>query len=596
MAAEQPFVQLNVPGRQGGNTQPRMAGPQGMPGALPGPPRHMLPPDLRQGRAVEISDVSEDLLSEADMRDRLMEYVVYRFEKMAQQSQYDEYGELQLPTWDKAIRVQVNGMSPRQIAKEIRWLNQTSLPVIEKKNGLPPPLQRQIDAARDQLGKHEGHHDLLNYQWVLAQIDHQLREVRPSKARRGKVYPITQSRCNSAKRRSHCVSGGHRRKQYERISLTAYFRREPRGSADIRMLWEMKKLQSMNGNQPWPAFPNQVPQQPGIFAGPPPRGPTGPPGGPRGPPGGPGGPPGGPAQGPLGVGGGTQGPPPVRHDRGGVKGPPPNNSGRPVPAPPGVNQRFHRKERRHSDCSSDSGSSYSGSSGSESSATLPSSVTGSGSSTRGHNRSKHQGPGPWRDNCQPHGFNHPRRHAKPGKQHVIGSGPLFPGVTGPYGPPPMPPPHPVAAVPPPDNLQRVAQDAYNAGRQDERHDARAEEIALGAARAPRPRPHIIQGARPTRMARTLSVDPVDFRHQRDLDDELSGLDHLSLHDGDSTDYLDGDTEYEYRVQNGSILSEDPFRGPSHPSYPSHGRTGMPHHYVEVTDRRGGRPYIRRPFL
>ncbi|RYP85776.1 hypothetical protein DL770_005007 [Monosporascus sp. CRB-9-2] len=594
MAGEQPFVHLSGPGRQGGNTQPRMVGPQGMPGPLPGPPRHMLPPDLRQGRAVEISDVSEDLLSEADMRAQLMEYVVYRFEKMSQQSQYDEYGELQLPTWDKAIRVQVNGMSQKQIAKEIRWLDQTSLPVVEKKNALSPALQRQIDKARDQLVTHEGHPDLLNYQWVLAQIDHQLREVRPSKARRGKVYPSTQSRSNSARKRSHCVSGGHRKKQYERISLTAYFRREPRSNANIRMLWEMKKFQSMNGNQPWPAFPNQVPQQAGIPTGPPPRGPMGPPGGP-------GGPPGGPMKGPPGGGGGRPGPRPVGPGGGGggPKGPPQNNSGHPGPAPPGGKRHFHGRGRRHSDSSSDSGSSCSGSSGSETSATSPSSVTGSGYSTRGHNRNKHHGrtksPGPRRDNCQSHGVNHPRRHTKPGKQHVIGSVPLFPGVTGPYGPPPMPPPHPVPPVPPPDNLQRVTQNAYDVGRQDGRHDVRAEEIALEAARASRPRPHIIQGARPTRMARTVNVDPVDFRHQRDLDDELSSLDGLSLHDEYSTDYLDGDTEYDYRVQNGSIVTEDPFRGPSHPSYIRHGRAGMPHHYVEVTDRRRERPYIRRPF-
>ncbi|RYP77298.1 hypothetical protein DL769_003447 [Monosporascus sp. CRB-8-3] len=595
MAGEQPFLHLNGPGRPGGNTQPRMAGPQGMTGPPPGPPRHMLPPDLRQGRAVEISDVSEDLLSEADMRIRLMEYVVYRFEKMSQQSLYDEYGELQLPTWDKAIRVQVNGMSQRQIAKEIRWLDQTSLPVVEKKNALSTPLQRQIDAARDQLVAHEGHHDLLNYQWVLAQIDHQLREIRPSKVHRSKVYPSTQSRSNSARKRSYCASGGHRKKHYERISLTAYFRREPRINANIRMLWEMKKSQSMNGNQPWPAFPNQVPQQAAIAAGPPPRGPMGPPGGP----------PWGPSKGPPGGGGGRPGPLPFGPSGGGgvgggaAKGPPRKNGDRPGPAPPGGKQNFNGRGRgrRHSDSSSESGSSYTESSGSESCTTLPSSVTGSGYSTRGRIRNKSQrrakSPGPRRHNWQSHGVNHPRGHALPGKQHPMGSGPLFPGVKGSYGP--MRPPHPVAPVPLPDNLQRVTQNAYDAGRQDGRHDVRAEEIALEAARASRPRPHIIQGARPIRMARTASDDLVDFRRQRDLDDELSSLDRLSLHDDYSTDYLDGDTEYEDRRRNGSVLTEDPFRGPPHPSYIRHGRAGMPHHYVEVTGRRVERPYIRRPF-
>lgn len=88
----EPFYHINganEPGRHPGGPPPphaRAPGPQqfpnqphpqmAMPRGVPVMPRDQLPPDLRQGRTVEISDVSEELLSEADMRSRLIEYVI----------------------------------------------------------------------------------------------------------------------------------------------------------------------------------------------------------------------------------------------------------------------------------------------------------------------------------------------------------------------------------------------------------------------------------------------------------------------------------------------------------------------------------------
>ena len=68
-----PPPQQQPPAQQQQQQQPRM------------PPRNILPHDIRPGRAVEITDVSQDMLSEADMRGRLMEYAAYRFEKVPQQ-------------------------------------------------------------------------------------------------------------------------------------------------------------------------------------------------------------------------------------------------------------------------------------------------------------------------------------------------------------------------------------------------------------------------------------------------------------------------------------------------------------------------------
>ncbi|EMR72588.1 hypothetical protein UCREL1_355 [Eutypa lata UCREL1] len=284
--ADSSFIQLNGPNRNPGpggpppppgHSNPR-AGPQQFPThqqqhmAMPrGPPmfpRDQLPPDLRLGRTVEVTDVSEEFLSDTDMRNKLAEFAVYRFEKMPQQSPYNEDGELQLPTWDKAVRTQVTGMSQRQIATEIRHLDQRSNSVLEKKSALSTTLQRQIDKARDNLVAHEGPQDPIYYQWVLAQLDHQLREIPRSLANRGKIYSSHRSKSNSAKKRAVYASYGHKKKQYERISLTAYFRREPRPNVNIKALWDIKRLQTMNGNhQPWPPVLNQMPH-PGGPPGP----------------------------------------------------------------------------------------------------------------------------------------------------------------------------------------------------------------------------------------------------------------------------------------------------------------------------------------
>lgn len=144
---------------------------------LSGAPRAGLPVNVVRGRSVEISDVSGDLRTINDMREDLTEYTIFRFEKMSAQNQYDDEGRPQLPTWDRAIRTRVPGISPREIIREIQHLNRNTRNLSDKLKSLSPVLQRQVDKAQEDLALENP--DPINYHWVLVQLDHQLREIGP---------------------------------------------------------------------------------------------------------------------------------------------------------------------------------------------------------------------------------------------------------------------------------------------------------------------------------------------------------------------------------------------------------------------------------
>lgn len=552
-----PPPQQQPPAQQQQQQQPRM------------PPRNILPHDIRPGRAVEITDVSQDMLSEADMRGRLMEYAAYRFEKVPQQDLYDEYGDLQLPTWDRVIRNQVRDMSHSQMAREIRHLDRTTLPVVEKKRELNPAQQRQIDRAQELLMANEGHSELMHYQWVLAQINHQLREITPPLVARGKVYPCTRTwKSNSGRKRGPCATvqsshhhgpgrHHHKKRRYERISFTAYFRREPRPNADIAALWEAKRAQ--NNQRAWAyahmqrqpmAQQQQQQQQPQQ-------------------------------QQPLNR------PPPPR--------PQPNPPNRP-PNPP--NKRSPQN-RPSSPSDSESGTSDSwASSGSTSRSSAPS---------RGHSPRKHHD----KKAAKRRNASAERRRAehRRGERRYYGVPEVFPqhgphlraplyggrGMMPPPGPPGSPP-RPPMALP---HDERELREAYRMGRQDlaeQMLGARGSGGGGGRSSAePQLRPRVVQAGR--------ILDP-DLLHPRGrrgsfdgLDDDLPHFETLSLSDScDSEDWRARDyrrREFERRVENGSLMSDDPWQEPRRGGGGGHGGWHDVHHFIEVEERgphRFGRRY------
>ncbi|KAI1504228.1 hypothetical protein F5X99DRAFT_406298 [Biscogniauxia marginata] len=527
---EEPFIQLNA-GGQGGSRPPQHPSGPGAQHAGPGrfppaPSRGILPVDMRGGPAIQVVDVRQDFLSEADMADQLTEYVIYRFEKMPER-EYDDDGQPLRPTWDKAIRSQVRTMSQKETARRIRYLDRHSQSLVVKRNSLSLALQRQIDKAQQQLASTDP--DLMNFQWVLAQIEHQLKAI--------DTCTVTRvPQCQCAVPRKHCSLSkrrpkpcGHRsskkkKKTYERISLTTYFKRIPRPEAHIPTLWANRRRMASAGQTPAPQPPPNQPRPPP----PPPAG--GPPQG-----GGPGGPPrsrpGGP--GPVGPGG-----PPAHGGKGGKGG-------------KGDHRGHHDGKNKENGVivlteESESEPDAVFSSPDESSGT-PATSQSSGSRDGHHGRRGR----PRREKPEFYGVDPSRNCAW--QHHILGGRPM------PMSPPPPPPP-----PPPPTlsdcNLER----AYLEGM---RHGE------MGGRRPPPPR---------FTRAHQVPINPADLHYRRDLviDDDYPGggniprFAHLSLDDSDDYDaelrrHGGRETagrrrrrrEFEYphpHPLHGSIMSGDPF--------------------------------------
>ncbi|KAI1811321.1 hypothetical protein GGS20DRAFT_114699 [Poronia punctata] len=629
---------------------------QGMPRPVPGPGhgpmRHDGPPSqqLPQGPppghlvnprglpATQISDVSQDLYSESDIIEVLAEYIVFRFEKMADKDDIDEHGQPRWCTWEKAIRTEDRSIPKQVAADKVRQLNLSSKSVIDKKGSLTAPLKRQIDCTLELLTSRDP--DLNNFQWVLAQIDHQLKPIEyPFTYPAPKQYPkSSSSRRHRSRSSSHRSSAGRKphkgssssssssssshqpRRQYERVSLTAYFKRVPRSGIDVRRLWESRKgdtngtynPQTGNGAtfsatpQSLTQFPGQLQpqqhqQQPQLQAQvqsqqpQPMRMPTQGIQGTR--------PPGGPPQGPP-----HQGPPPPVVSRPGppFPGPNPHQQGRPAnsngPRPqaggpgnwPKASQSRNQTKRGdandtdETDDDSRSSDSDSGSSGRRSNQTPPSSVSDDrGGEDRlrvpGHQKNK---------NNNGDGYDHGQNRSQ-SRQHGRGQGatPLPPRMTSPRH---------ASAVPyglarqrsMASHLEQVREAAFQEGRLRGMIDEATRSTNHGYNTI-RNRDHYRDhnGQRPyVTQDRAHSNMRSGSPHHRHLHEELDTprFASLSLSDSDCDSYnhtyahgyrhVHGQRqaggvgedptlrreydrlrrEYDYRVQRGSVLDDDPF--------------------------------------
>lgn len=377
--------------------------------------------------------------------------------------------------------------------------------------------------------------DPINFHWFLAQIDHQLRRIKsyyPGPNPHYVSMPTGKHRGNTAllfpnKKRAHSRgrSSGHhskkKKKAYERVSLTAYFKRVPRDAVDIAQLWNEKRaLMGMYQAQKGAVhnvFPQMQPNQ-APFQGPQQQHPQRP------------------------------GPPPDR-------APPkahPNG-----PNPQGGDKKHGQNVRVLRDSDSESGSddsrdsrgSWSGGSrrGPRGPHTPPSSV-----SDRGHRQLKdhhgHHPHQPAKGATHPHRPHNPRNE-RPGMGRRTPSPRRSPRI--------LVPPYPISqsSGSMASHIEQVRRDAYRRGQLRERADARlVEELADHS----RPRPYIIQD-HPSRHIRRV------YREHDDLDVPR----YLSSLSFDDNRYRDDDyedeeyrREFERRRQQGSILDDDPFDLPS----------------------------------
>ncbi|KAI1099159.1 hypothetical protein F4804DRAFT_322664 [Jackrogersella minutella] len=589
---------VGLGGRQAGPLPTSIHPPQGFHRAAP-------PIDATRGPSVEISDVSRNLKTIDDMREELTEYAIFRFEKIPVKNWYDDEGRLQVPTWDRAIRTRVTTMSLVEISRQIQDLNRTTRSLAGKLKSLSPVLQRQIDTAKEHLEM--GNPEQMNYHWVLVQLDHQLKEfVYYVVVARGD-HAVPRRRHSLNRRRPSLRTSRHERRSYQRISLIVYFKYTPRPNVDIARLYEARNPRHAHVVGPYPHQQNQdshhqqqnhqrqnnhhqnrdqhrLPQpqpqphpdpdlrtqQPSVR----PIGST--PSGPNG----------------------NRVPQPVPSR---PNGPEQGNGGTHVGIDPADNRskprvadrnhrnhknhknhknhRNHRNHRYHDDPESDSdysdSSSLDGSLNSQITAyTSRSSGSLRGDRTRMRDHGRHRVP--TRNSGTGHnGDRHSRRSSKDKQYRQVKNGQRVSSSM------PRPMPH----------MERVRDDAYLAGFRRAMDQVRmAQQRGCHEGRRSRPKPRIISSTRPPTppyTRRMASSDPEGRRHRVDFDDEIRRFDTLSL--DDEYNYDPGvprqedarrRREFEYHLQRGSVLEDDPFDR-DRLSQPRHG--SRRYHEPYVTD-------------
>ncbi|KAK8111061.1 uncharacterized protein PG998_007518 [Apiospora kogelbergensis] len=193
MPGEPPFIRI-PPQQQHGpppGQRPMPPIPPMLPMPPPPPPPEAIPVELRFNRPrVEVTDVSESFMTPAEMAAKCTEYAAFRFEKCSSNSRSsnnnDYYSRQALDrdedyttksSWGQAVRTAIHDQPQQELAREVRRLNMQTNHVVAKKKDLGPVLQRQLDRTIGDLTASE--HDPANFQWTLAQIDHQLRQVGP---------------------------------------------------------------------------------------------------------------------------------------------------------------------------------------------------------------------------------------------------------------------------------------------------------------------------------------------------------------------------------------------------------------------------------
>ncbi|KAK1599138.1 uncharacterized protein LY79DRAFT_586569 [Colletotrichum navitas] len=138
------------------------------------PPNEVIPLELRHKRLVVRSDLRSERMTDADAREALSEYVVYRFEKVNDANEIDDEGYPVKPTWENVTRTEVRDLSKPTITRNIRQLNDEGKSVMQKKLDLTAIQQRQIEKAQNEL---ETHNLDKRFRYTLQQIDSKTRKL-----------------------------------------------------------------------------------------------------------------------------------------------------------------------------------------------------------------------------------------------------------------------------------------------------------------------------------------------------------------------------------------------------------------------------------
>ncbi|KFA67444.1 hypothetical protein S40285_00168 [Stachybotrys chlorohalonatus IBT 40285] len=222
--------------------------PAGAPPAMPrdAPPDanrhpHIVVPGARIGKKYDVVDIRKNRMSEADAREKLSTYVVVRMQKK------DPYGNKEPPTWANAEHIIATEISQAEAARKVHELKSFGRSVVDKTNELSPAIQAQLTEAIDNLQQTERDP---RYYYELAQLDWKVKKINTPRyeyltRERGKKYVIEPHRSKSRSK-----------VHFERVSVTAFFKRMPRPEIDaLELLRQQEASQRMGARAPEPAGP-----------------------------------------------------------------------------------------------------------------------------------------------------------------------------------------------------------------------------------------------------------------------------------------------------------------------------------------------------
>lgn len=187
-------------------------------GTIPHPHSDIIPDEL--SRFIEVSDLTAQNLTEEQYHELLSTYIIIRFEKIEPDNKYDSAGERVIASWAKCTRRLLPNVDNGKAREEIQRLNRADkdrrkgkgINLLKKQQSLGIHAQDQVTRAGRVLAIKEC--DPKRYHTILEQLDW---TERPISRKDDKFRKHSSSRTKVREK-----------KQYERASITAYFRRCPR--------------------------------------------------------------------------------------------------------------------------------------------------------------------------------------------------------------------------------------------------------------------------------------------------------------------------------------------------------------------------------
>ncbi|OLN81457.1 hypothetical protein CCHL11_09041 [Colletotrichum chlorophyti] len=199
------------------------------------PPNEVIPLELRRKQLVERSDIRGERMTEADAREALSEYVVFRLEKVQDPNEIDDEGYPAKSTWEDVVRTEVTDLSKPAITRTIRELNAEGTTGLQKQMALTATQQRQIERAQNDLDMRDPDK---RYCYTLQQIDSKRRKLSKESIEYRQYMAGRESKKVAVTKKKE-----HKSKTlFETTALTVYFKREPRpGESAIAMLKSREK-------------------------------------------------------------------------------------------------------------------------------------------------------------------------------------------------------------------------------------------------------------------------------------------------------------------------------------------------------------------